>query len=174
MMGKRKKKKTHKTKRTTMKQPQRLEAAKKWIPNYNGSNLVKGYAKRFRVNNLCAVKDLEMLGYTYSEEYKQNLKRIELQKQRDAEKRKERKRVEREAVLSDESDGTFAFIAGYTPGGFPFGLTWEEWYEIEDSNEQQVFDVQSMFDPEVAPESDYAFEGDGIRKKPIEDKDLPF
>ena len=27
--------------------------------------------------------------------------------------------------LSD-SDDTFAFIDGYTPGGFPYGVTWEE------------------------------------------------
>lgn len=25
-----------------------------------------------------------------------------------------------------ESDDTFAFIAGYTAGGFPYGITWEE------------------------------------------------
>jgi hypothetical protein len=25
-----------------------------------------------------------------------------------------------------DSDETFAFIAGYTSGGFPFGTTWEE------------------------------------------------
>lgn len=25
-----------------------------------------------------------------------------------------------------ESDETFAFIAGYTSGGFPYGVTWEE------------------------------------------------
>ena len=28
--------------------------------------------------------------------------------------------------IEDESDGTFAFIAGYTPAGFPYGTTWEE------------------------------------------------
>lgn len=25
-----------------------------------------------------------------------------------------------------DMDGTFAFIAGYTPGGAPYGVTWEE------------------------------------------------
>lgn len=25
-----------------------------------------------------------------------------------------------------ESDETFAFIVGYTSGGFPYGITWEE------------------------------------------------
>ena len=28
-----------------------------------------------------------------------------------------------------ESDETFAFIAGYTSGGAPYGITWEEWAE---------------------------------------------
>ena len=27
---------------------------------------------------------------------------------------------------SPSSDGSFAFIAGYTPAGFPYGTTWEE------------------------------------------------
>ena len=28
--------------------------------------------------------------------------------------------------LYSDMDGTFAFIAGYTPGGAPYGVTWEE------------------------------------------------
>ena len=28
--------------------------------------------------------------------------------------------------VSMDMDDTFAFIAGYTPGGFPYGTTWEE------------------------------------------------
>ena len=30
-----------------------------------------------------------------------------------------------------ESDATFAFIAGYTSGGAPYGITWEEMEAIE-------------------------------------------
>jgi hypothetical protein len=26
-----------------------------------------------------------------------------------------------------DSDDTFAYIAGYTSGGAPYGLTWEQW-----------------------------------------------
>jgi len=37
---------------------------------------------------------------------------------------KARKEAELEADL--EQDGTFAFIAGYTSGGAPYGVTWEE------------------------------------------------
>ena len=29
-------------------------------------------------------------------------------------------------ILDDTMDSTFAYIAGYTPGGAPFGTTWEE------------------------------------------------
>ena len=30
-----------------------------------------------------------------------------------------------------DSDDTFAFIAGYTSGGVPYGITWEEMEAIE-------------------------------------------
>ncbi len=38
-------------------------------------------------------------------------------------KRNERKALEESSV---ESDGIFAFIAGYTSGGVPYGAAWEE------------------------------------------------
>ena len=28
--------------------------------------------------------------------------------------------------MQSDMDGTFAYIAGYTPGGAPYGVTWEE------------------------------------------------
>lgn len=36
------------------------------------------------------------------------------------------KRNKKNAENIIESDETFAFIAGYTSGGFPYGITWEE------------------------------------------------
>ena len=44
-------------------------------------------------------------------------------------KRKKIQEVYEENLI--ESDDTFAFIAGYTSGGVPFGITWEEMEEIE-------------------------------------------
>jgi hypothetical protein len=35
--------------------------------------------------------------------------------------------------LGYDQDEHFAFIVGYTSGGFPYGLTWEEWAEIAES-----------------------------------------
>ena len=39
-------------------------------------------------------------------------------------KRKKIQEVYEENLI--ESDDTFAFIAGYTSGGVPYGITWEE------------------------------------------------
>lgn len=44
--------------------------------------------------------------------------------------KKNKKQIELENNLF-ESDDTFAFIAGYTAGGFPYGITWEEMEVIE-------------------------------------------
>ena len=42
-------------------------------------------------------------------------------------KRKNQKTAEDIYVeMSSDMDGTFAFIAGYTPGGVPYGVTWEQ------------------------------------------------
>ena len=37
-----------------------------------------------------------------------------------------------------ESDNTFAFIAGYTEGGFPYGLTWEELGNSETEEREEI------------------------------------
>ena len=65
-----------------LKKLSRLQAAKSWIPKYNGQNLVKGYSEYFAVDKLCAVKELRVLGYEINEEYVEHLKfSIEMQRQ---------------------------------------------------------------------------------------------
>ena len=52
-----------------------------------------------------------------------------------AKKRKHRKQTDCDDILNDpypDMNGDFAYIAGYTPGGAPYGVTWEE--EGIDSN----------------------------------------
>ena len=39
---------------------------------------------------------------------------------------REAKERERLAELYEDCDGRFAFIAGYTDGGAPYGVMWEE------------------------------------------------
>ena len=125
MMAKRKKNKSSTPRHKRMNRASRLQAAPYWIPKYNGSNLVRGYSKHFGVDHLCAVYELEQLGYKISDDYKQQLKQNQLQKQREAEQRKAKKEREMEESLL-ESDENFAFIAGYTTGGIPYGLKWDE------------------------------------------------
>ncbi|MFC6652739.1 hypothetical protein [Paenibacillus rhizoplanae] len=45
-------------------------------------------------------------------------------------KRKRKKVADTMELEVLEQDENFYFIAGYTEGGFPFGITWEE-YEAE-------------------------------------------
>ena len=61
----------------------------------------------------------------------------------------------------DDMDDHFAFIAGYTPGGFPYGTTWEELgidpaLPLEEKERRYRADTPS--DPEKA----------------IDDSELPF
>ncbi|WP_186579781.1 hypothetical protein [Aquibacillus kalidii] len=137
-MAKRKKKKPNTPRHKRMNRTRRLEAAPHWIPKYTRNNLVKGYSNHFAVDHLCAMYELEHLGYQFSDEYKQQLKRNLINKQRATEIKKERKAEKRrreQEELYEESDENFTFIAGYTEGGFPFGITWEESDETEPSKD---------------------------------------
>ena len=104
----------------------RLEQARQWYEEQNfteDSHIVKAYRKRFGVDNTCAKRELCMLGILSPEKqakYEQELKAKE-------EKRK-RKREEKQNRNTDEPfrDEYFYYIAGYTSGGAPYGITWEE------------------------------------------------
>lgn len=115
-----------------MNRSQRLQSATHFVPTYNGKNLVSGYSKYFAVDKLCAVKELEMLGYSIKSSYKKDLKVTALQKAKKKEEQKKLKREKLELETLIDSDETFAFIAGYTSGGAPYGITWEDWNEKEE------------------------------------------
>ena len=115
----------------------RLQAAKHWLPKYEGKNILRGYSKHFGVTKICAVIELRMLGYEISEEYLEKLKADELQKQRLAEKRKQEKEYNLYDSIQQYSDDRFFFIAGYTSNGAPYGLTYDELgRELDDFNNQ--------------------------------------
>src|SRR5687768_8828345 len=48
--------------RKRMSRGARLQAAKRWIAEYRGRNLVRGYGKWFGVSGVCAILELRMLG----------------------------------------------------------------------------------------------------------------
>lgn len=48
--------------RTTQPRAKRLHRAKTWIAAYTDKNMVRGYAKKYRVDLLTAIADLRLLG----------------------------------------------------------------------------------------------------------------
>lgn len=111
----------------------RLLSAKEWIETYDGANIVKGYAKKYGVDKFCAIYELRMMNISISEEYEKQLKQsIEaLKKQRQLKKEEK----EQELKCEWESDENFATIMGYTDGGFPYGITHDEWKEINNQTD---------------------------------------
>ncbi|CCU78718.1 hypothetical protein HSACCH_00857 [Halanaerobium saccharolyticum subsp. saccharolyticum DSM 6643] len=68
-------------KRNRYNKKQRLAAAEKWITEYEGKNLVKGYSKWFGVDKICAINELELLGHDIDSEYKEQIYKHEIEKE---------------------------------------------------------------------------------------------
>ena len=141
-MTKRKKKKTKGPRQHRMNRKQRLCSARDtdWVSNYTGNTIIKGYRKQFGVDILCAITELRTLGVVIDQKYEEQARRS----LEGAARARKRKKAEHEATeLWPDSDAAFAHIAGYTPGGAPFGVTWNEveenppWADKDDSIEHQ-------------------------------------
>ena len=120
----------------TLPREKRLRRAKKWIEQYTGSHNVKAYKKRFGVDQLCAMAELKMLGVDLDPDYVERATAAEtIRREQLAEKKRDRKERELQTLHADQND-QFFYIAGYTSGGAPYGVTWAEmglepWEEIE-------------------------------------------
>jgi len=135
-------KKRKKSNKQETRQPKetRLNRAKAWLPTYNGTKIVKAYRKKFNVDIPCAVRELQEIGYEFKPGYVDNLLKSE------AIRIEQRKRKKEEKRLADEHDNSqndmFYFIAGYTSGGAPYGITWDEMglepYESESDDDDIV------------------------------------
>lgn len=126
-LGKKKKQKNNKKQFWGLPMADRKEIAKSWIETYDGENKVKAYSKMFGLNIKNSMKELRSIGVSLSNEEKEYARRVlEAKKQKSEKKREKRRMKELELVAHIESDETFAFIAGYTEGGAPYGLTHEE------------------------------------------------
>ena len=84
---------------------------------------IRHYARWYGVDLLCAIAELRQLGLEVSPEREEAVKTT-------LRNRLEQKRKSQEELfctdISCDSDETFAFIAGYTSGGAPYGVTWDE------------------------------------------------
>jgi hypothetical protein len=61
--------------RKRMRRPARLQAAVKWRAGYGGQNIVRGYARWYGVDLVCAIVELRMLGIAVGTEYEQQVRR---------------------------------------------------------------------------------------------------
>ena len=114
--------------RKTLTRKGRLDSAKDWITKYNGKNLISGYAKWFGVDKICAINELKILGVNIPEKLENQIK--ESLKRKTEQRKSAKEKAEVPDISGYNSDDNFAFIAGYTSGGFPYGLTHEEFEKV--------------------------------------------
>ena len=125
-MVKKKPRKKHPNRpKTTLKRDERLLKARQWLPTYQGTKIVKAYRKRFYVDVPSAVRDLQEIGYKFKPGYVDNLLKSEAIRLEQLRAQKE-ERSQPAYYDNPDQDDTFFYIAGYTSGGAPYGVTWEE------------------------------------------------
>lgn len=109
----------------TQRHDARIRKARQWVLTYQGSHIVRAYRKRFGVDTTCALKDLGEIGALSPEKLAVMQRAEQLRLER---KRREREEKELQAFYDrfPNSNDYFYYIAGYTPGGAPYGITWEE------------------------------------------------
>lgn len=126
-MGKRKKKPLP-PRMKSMNRERRLQVAPRWLAAYEGSNLIRSYRKRYGVDWLCAITELQLLGVELDPVHVAQLRRTV------EEQAKQKRRLEPQQTAIDEqwaqwypyAEGEYYFVAGHTSNGVPYGVTWEE------------------------------------------------
>ena len=122
------------SKKKRRKKKYRLESSKDWIINYTGKSIVIDYSKWYGVDLICSIKELRMNGVEVNEEYEKKVKALIEAKKQARQLNKENRKSKEQGRQDEFSDERFAFIAGYTSNGVPFGITHEEMGEYSDDD----------------------------------------
>jgi hypothetical protein len=117
----------------------RMVMGKDWVKEYKGENIVKDYSKSFGLNLKNSLKELRKLGASIRDEQIEIVERFSKEKVQRRINKREKKKQEDLMKEYEDSDDTFAYIAGYTDGGAPFGITYEEmeediWFPVSSKN----------------------------------------
>ena len=124
-----------------MNRDSRLSSARSWLATQQGRTpvqIARAYRKHFGLDWECAIKELALLGVQLEQDWTDKLRSsLEGQIQARARRKAERQGLAQQSYAED-SDDQFAFIAGYTAGGFPYGITWEEARQIEAEEKAQT------------------------------------
>jgi hypothetical protein len=118
-----------------MKRTARLASARGWLTAYEGKHIVRSYARWFRVDHLCAVKELGLLGAPVEPAHVARLHRTQETRIIANIEARARKLAAAEALQREfngdlDTDENFAFIAGTTSGGIPFGVPHENEFDV--------------------------------------------
>ncbi len=121
--------------RKQQKRPQRLQNAKVWLPTYTGKRLCSAYRKRYGTDWSTTFLELEMLGVAIDPAYQEQvLHTAQIERERKQQKKLEHTMATDLGAI--EQNDTFAFIVGYTSGGAPYGITWEECTLLSDEESE--------------------------------------
>ena len=123
----------------TQKREARIAKARNWLPTYEGTKIVRAYRKKFHVDTICAIRDLQEIGYEFQPGYVDELLKSEAGRIASLQRKKAEKRQNELHSELLEQDDRFYYIAGYTSGGAPYGVTWEEMGLVPWENEPDVF-----------------------------------
>lgn len=117
--------------RKRMSRAARLQSGRHWLRSFSGTRVVPSYARWFGVDLICAAKELQILGMHFAPEYLGALRRTGAARARHCrDVPKGAKAVDIEPARNQK----FAYIAGYTEAGLPFGITWEETAGLDDDD----------------------------------------
>ena len=107
----------------------RLQSARHWLATQTGRTpvqIAKSYRKRYGVDWPCAILELSQLRISFDSARITQLNRSLAGSRR---ARRQTAGATQALAIGEQADSNkeFAYIAGYTPNGVPFGVTWEEW-----------------------------------------------
>jgi hypothetical protein len=131
-----------------MSRAARLQSGRHWLENFSAKHMVRSYARWFGVDLMCAAKELHILGIQFSPEYLAALRRTGAARPRRCRDVPKRTRA---VDFEPTWNHGFAYVAGYTEAGLPFGIMWEEVEGLDGDDVPFRGDVFKKDDSEVPP-----------------------
>jgi hypothetical protein len=111
-----------------MKRNARLSSGRHWLARQDGRTpiqIARSYRKHYGVDWPCAIQELASLGVCLPPDWVAQLNLALQGGIRARARRKADRKLENKQPRPDLHEH-FAYIAGYTSNGVPFGVTWDE------------------------------------------------
>ena len=115
-----------------------MKLAKEWITKENVNIplyvLKNKYKQKFGVDKITAYKDLTCLNVPGA---KEKVIQLEIHNKNKSLKSKEKNKP----LIDNDSNEEFYYIAGYTSGGIPYGITHEQMGNIKEETDESFDDL---------------------------------